>query len=436
MADSSNLKKLLLKIGAVSGQTLWLIDASQFEDKTISLKEDFFPCLPRDMTKQVALMISPAQQRNLDSLTKATDVKTTSRGAIPEVDFVVRTWSPILNSGGISWCENFNNFEGMVLAGEHLRQRFPREKKAWRFTTRSKEHSTWETFEVRFEEPGFADLVLHQKDFQPPQGIHKKALTRLEEFLGDQAENILGHIQSRIKHSVARNRISLAVIQGDLGDFDSPHSDTMDRSIQLIPFIPVSVAGLHNVVPIGHFSKDLHKIIGQGDWDREFFFYNKLSQIFESEGIRSKAMEYLVRDTGNGIPWELDEIEGFGLGQSYGGHWTFLEDTELDDAEYREPYNYLTIDPDSHPYLLGQSICGAVAAMVVQAMLHPDHMAKTYPLKGWDLSSSTRWTEKAFNIRSMQVSNGPGNLWSIRSPVTIFGELTWTDLDFIRAGNK
>lgn len=436
MENSITLENLLMKIGAVSGQTLSLIDASQLGNKEIFINEDFLSGIPGDMIKQVALMISPAQQRNLDKIGIGSGYNRTLSATVPEVDFVVRAWFSTFDSNGAGWCEAFNNFESLVLAGEHLRQRFPKEKKTWKFATKSKEDNTWETFEVRFEKPGFADLTLHRNDFEAPQKVHEKARLRLEEFLSDQAGKILGLIQSHIDHPSARNQISLAVIQGDQSDFYPLSPNAMERSIQLIPFIPVSIGGLHNVVPISKFSKDLRKIIHQGAWEANFFFYNKLSQMFENEVIRANVMKYLVGDTGNGVSWEIDGTGGFALGESYDGHWTFLEDIEADETEYREPYNYLTIEPVSHPYPLGQSMCGALAAMVVQTILYPDRNRKNHYLKGWNLSGRTRWTERAFNTRLIQVSNASEGLWSIGAPVRIFGELTCTNLDFIRAGSK
>lgn len=156
------------------------------------------------------------------------------------------------------------------------------------------------------------------------------------------------------------NPLCLAV-----ADFGGRPGRASQFGVQLIPFIPVNLGEIHNVVPIGEVLHICRVLVNQPQLMQYFRFWRELSQLLRSASARRELLRSLgIDDTPRKVSW----IDDSPLGE-YEGGWTFV-DFEYPDALFDHlPWDFLTLEPEYPLYPFGQSHTGAYAAGFVRERL-------------------------------------------------------------------
>lgn len=423
-------KCLDLYVGAICGPTFAIIDGHQLNHEEVCYGQ-ILEGVPENIlnVSQVMMLSTPEQLRNhVVCSNQACNLKSINLETIPKDHFILRTWFPDFNYRSGKWREASISVGGLMTAGKYLHQYRHEVSPPWRFAFWCQETNCWETFEVLPQGDRFVRVRFARENFQAAQEVYDQSQKVLEAYFLDKQKEEFTHLLPKISpSSMSDHLVDLAVIQARYGtnmDYEEP---------QIVPFIPVFVGELHYVVPIGEFlRKSLGREIGGTSLQPYMRICEELYQLFGGwDSLRDFLHNIgVIRDW-----WEKSffDNESASFMRRYPGGWTFLKDEERNISPYIE---FVTLEPEYPIHPFSNSGSGALAAAIVQNILHPDDKEITYHMKGWTLNMEKTWVERAFRYSTIDIRKSEGGMWEACAPVRMLGKYTCTgdDLKFVKDG--
>ncbi|GAK59390.1 hypothetical protein U27_06374 [Candidatus Vecturithrix granuli] len=432
--NSSN--QLTVHIGAICGPTFAIIDMNQLCRDEICYYE-ILQGLPEHILRvnQIIMLFAPEYLKNHTPICSdiSCNFEKIDVNSLPDDHIILRFWFSDITGQGDNWKEASVSIGGVMVAAKYMQQAYPQSDFCWRFASWSHDwcqaEGSWETFEAMAEPDGFFRVLCHREDFQAPLCVYEQAQDVLQGyFLEEERERILRklHLLFSEKPLEQDYQIDIACIPEQSGS--KMHYES---KFLIIPYIPVFVGELHYAVPIGDFASDYFMEAVETVSDECLQAY-RLSELFDYPDTSLDLLTNLgvLRDQ-----WE--ETAYFGgepFITKYPGGWTFVEDRcQADSAQV----NFMTIEPEypSSP-LCSNSGSGALAAAIVQDLLHPGEGSKRYCLKGWVQRMEQTWIERSFKHDTINIIKRGDGKWEAVAPVRMLGQYVCSHevLQFIRDG--
>jgi hypothetical protein len=423
--------KIPLTIGTVSGPVFGVFDLTGLDSKYICNFE-LLELIPTGLIglSQILMIMHPEQIKNHQCSDEKCLLSQTTLAKIPKVDYICRAFFPSEELYYRQWKEASISIGGSMLATRYLNKLKAGKDKSWFFAFWNHETRTWESLEVACERNGLYCATLHRKDFRPPNSIYQLARkSMLTEELEEKATELLKILQAAIEkpnHSKIPS-FALTVFVENPGSVQVPNS--LNVNINFVPFLPIFVGEIQNVVPVGDFlrnfilQKNRGAIISAKPYSN---LIKDLRHIFHHGDIRKHILKYFViLDS-----WKQEELlKDYPLKDS-GCGWTFFKDCDPGDHfQSSFPHEYLTLEPGA-PVIppFGNSASGALACAVAHNLLYDEesNIAKKY--RGKTNSEDKPWGERFYGSSAasdgkyLSIWKGQNDLWTIRAHTRIFGQ--------------
>jgi hypothetical protein len=450
-------EQLILSIGATCGPTFVIIDGYHLDHAQVCY-DQILQGIPEEIlhVTQVIMILTPDQLKKHQPPASHTacNLQAIDLETIPEDHLILRSWFPPLSYQENVWKEASISIGGLLVAGKYLQQKRQDVASSWKFSSWSLdwslENGGWERFEVSTELDGRSRITCYREEYRAPKRVYDSTLDALKNyFLENEREKILEGLHHQLLQDQSNNLFSTfqaAPISLDNGYYldiafipdQSASRDEYEHSFLIVPFIPVFVGELHYVVPVGDFSVEyfgnaLESVLKELSL-KEYRLYYELYELFDYE-------DNIIDLLSNIGIWRDQWEESAHVGsehfiKKYPGGWTFLKDEE---KEKTAPIDFITVEPgyQKHP-VWSNSGSGALAAAIVQDLLHPGDREQTYEMKGWTQSMETTWIERAFKQHTLGIRKRSDGLWEVRAPVRMLGEYRCTgdNLEFVRGGRN
>jgi len=360
-----------------------------------------------------------------------------------DIDYVCRPWFLETHLGEVRFVPASISFGGALFATAYLARKKYQEPNKVTFAYWPPDHGngdrgSLEKVSISAEYDGDSNAVWYSltrdREFGDKQSVDE-AEAKLSSFypVGDVVD-LLTRLRQSVGNLPKGNQLSLAV-----ADFFRERSRRTRLGLQLIPFIPINIGELHNVVPVGEVFGNLRPIIDVPKWRLAFNYWRELCQMFSFRSARWNLMGSLgVGDPTKRISWETDSPLG-----SYRGGWTFVGFQKQDPDLLDMPWNFLTLEPGFPFYPYGNSHTGATAAAIVRRLLGRCNDEGPVLMRGRRLSPENQWIEKAFQRqgtgeeyrwrKTVRVKLSD-NTCQLVAPVRYLGNWVLEDSDFVQKG--
>jgi hypothetical protein len=444
-------EQLRLSIGAICGPTFAIIDGDQLDHEQVCYRQ-VLQGIPECIVPvgQVLVIFRPEQLRQHQpcSSDQGCQFQTIDLETLPDAHFILRSWFPPLTYQDSSWREASVSIGGLLVAGKYVHQKSRGMPPLWKFACWSQdwsqEEGSWEQFDVAFRSDEQYCVTCYRQAYQASPKVYDESLEVVKEsFLEQEREELLKRLQSQLAQTgnPAIFPISPAHQQEKGGEYRLDIAFIPDQSglrnnyqskFLIVPFIPVFVGELHYVVPIGDFAVEYVSDAIKSALEESFLKEYRLYELFDYKDnlIELLANIGIFRDL-----WEETVHVGSDpFIKKYPGGWTFLRDQH---RQSMSTIDFMTIEPGYQKYpVWSNSGSGALAAAIVQDLLHPESRERTYSMKGWTQNMEISWIERAFRQTTVALRKNYKGLWEITAPVCLLGEHVYSSetLHFVKNG--
>lgn len=424
--------RIPLKIGAVCGPTFGLFDISGIEYDS-DCHVDLLKRIPVGLIglSQVLVMMHPDQAKKHRCSDEECAFAHIDSSKIPQVDFICRAWFPNEEYDCAQWKEASISIGGAMVVARHLQIQQGKKDVSWKIAFWCQSTATWEILEVFSEEYEFMCAVVHRTDFRPPNIVYKLASNTIASLgLEDKAEIFLQTLKKPSKHTGNQKKpnFSLTVFADRYKNIGARKN--LEANPQLIPFLPIFVGELHNVVPVGHFLRNI--LLGNNRYIMKSLQpHTDLIEELRHMPNRSEIQEKVLKYFGIVKHWKQKEIfQDYPLHDT-GCGWTFFSDAPPKELLSLFPKKFFTIEPGT-PIVppFGNSASGALASAVARTILYPGEGVEDSNYRGKTYNEEKPWGERFFGNsgsgeeKSLTIWKNEEGLWVIRALVHMVGQYT------------
>ena len=420
-----------LTIGTVSGPVFGVYDLSSLETEDICHLK-LLEQLPSGLLalSQVIVLFHPKQLKSHRCDNKNCFLAHTNLPEKPNVDYLCRAFFPKDGSYNRRWKEASISIGGSILAAKYLKHAGKSSDDKINFAFLNSQNKTWETLDVYQDDYDYYCATLNRHDFSAPDTIYRMAAESIptkdmEDIASKISENLHSGLQTNEDNTIRSFAVTVFIDSGN----QLKDSNSLKANYYFVPFLPIYVGELHNVVIVGEF---LQKIIMQKNqsiitsYRAHFNLIENLKHMFNNTEIKQNILKYFcIVDS-----WKNEELLiDYPLKKS-GGGWTFFKDTDPDDpVQSLFPHEFLTIEPGT-PFIrpFGNSATGALACAIALDFLYPDSINSKIKYRGKTDSSSKPWGENLYTSgtsrdgKYLSIWKNEKGLWTIRAHPKLVGQ--------------
>ena len=423
--------KIPLTIGTASGPVFGVLDLTELDPKDIC-HTGLLEMIPAGLIglSQIIMLIHPDQIKNHQCLDEKCLLSKTNVAEMPKVDYICRALFPSEELYYWQWKEASISIGGSMLAARYLNELVAGKNRSWAFAFWSHKTDTWETLEVTCEKNGLHCATLHRKDFRPPDRIYHLARESiLTQELEEKAAELLKILQAAFEKPSETNRPDFAITVFIKNPVNVRSSNNLNADIFFVPFLPIFVGELQNVVPVGDFLREFLLQKNRSTITSakpHSLLIEELRHVFNNGDIRQQILNYFsIVDN-----WKQEEIlKDYPLKDS-GCGWTFFQDCAPGSPIQSEfPHDYMTIEPGT-PVIppFGNSASGALACAVARYLLYEDKSKEASKYRGKAHSQTRPWGERFYSSSAtsdgkyLSIWKGQDDLWTIMGHTKMFGQ--------------
>jgi hypothetical protein len=422
-----------LQIGAICGPVIAIIDGTMLDHTNICY-DDLIQGIPEELLNvtQIMLITSHDQLRKHVACYRKCNFQNIDLDALPEDYLILRAWFPALRYSEEEWTEASISIAGMMVAAKYLygcrsHTSTPLKMAFW---SGYPGFEGWEKFEVFPNGSAFTVRVLRE-DFKAPDEVYDYSDDFLNNvfFMREKKDKLVDCLRDIHKFKDSGYMVGIAAI----GSKNDSESKTL-----LLPFIPIFMGELHYVFPIGQFLRDHFTQERFADaLEEDLCVYENICEAFQDWNTLKEFLEMIGVLTDR---WE--EQAGITMGspiRKYPGGWTLFDD----ESQHERHIHFVTLEPEYPKYPLCSNSCtGALAAAIVQSLLHPAEQSMTYNLKGRTRNLEKTWVERAFSQsdhrETVEIGRNQAGLWEVTAPVRLLAQFKCDkkSLQFVKRGRK
>lgn len=414
-----------LVMGTVSGPVFGLFDISDLKEHSFC-QIDLLRKVRVGLIKlsQVIVLMRPEQVKKHQCSRNGCRFSQFDFSSLPEVDYICRAWFPNEDCDYDRWPEASISIGGAMLAAFFLRKKSIESNNPQKFAFWSSSTSTWEVLSADIETGQNVYATIHRTNFNPPENIHSlskntipysgigQIVNDLSDILNSSSNQPEGFVNDLFTTIVIHERKKKGNVK-----------KILDVDYSLIPFLPLFVGELQNVVLVGDFlrvkllTKYRSEISSLEPYSK---FLGKLRYILERKETREKILKHF----GVVNSWKQEEIlNDYPLKDAKCG-WTFFNDEIKPDNRISGfPFQYLTIEPGVTSPPFGNSASGALACAIAQSIIHPNAPLAEKKFRGITHNSERPYGERIFassapsHGKFLSVQKNANNLWTIHGRI-------------------
>lgn len=437
--------KIPLTIGTVSGPVFGIFDLTELNLQNIC-NLDLLKMIPTGLIdlSQIIMVMHPDQIKNHRCLNEKCNFTNVVSEETPDTDYICRAFFPSEGLYYLQWKEASISIGGSMLVARYLNNLKERKNKNWFFAFWSQKTCTWERLEISCDGNGLYCAKLHRKNFRPPDNLYKCAQRSMPTKESEEkAAELSTVLQAGIKKpdNMKASGFELAVFaekseRAEPPDSNNQGSDRLsevtnisNEQINLVPFLPIFVGEVQNVVPVGDFL-------------RNFIFLENRSTILSTKPFsnlienlrhffnRTNARKQIFKYFGIVDNWRQEELfQDYPLNDS-GCGWTFFNDRDPGDPLASiYPQEFLTFEPGT-PVIapFGNSASGALACAIAGNLLYNEKNGIAKKYRGKTNAADKPWGERFYGSSAdsdgkyLSIWKGQDGLWTIRAHTRIFGQ--------------